>query len=711
MFHIDFETYSPIDLKKVGAYKYGECCEILMAAIAKDDDEPLLWINPKHRDTLPSQDGADDLVAEMLASTEPTYAHNASFEHAVSIHSPHFSGIDVKRWRCTSRMAAFAGIQASLVKAGSDLRLQDQKDPEGSKLIAKFSIPQPDGSRVFPWQSPMAFARFGLYCIQDVKTEQALHQKLKAFELDRYTHLLESYHNTLVMNARGYPVDVGMVDHGVAQLHKRYSEVEEHFYKATCLAPKVIDDAVSGAETPREMLMILKHLLGLTSMKAVQAILDTTPEGTTTSAWLAQHSGLKPTQGKKFKAWLEAKGFPLDDLQFTTVQPTIEAIKPIDPETSETLRQFGLLSYAAPKKFETMQASVSKDGRIRGHFVPGGAARTWRWSGSSSQPQNFRKVLKKDRKKEVHKMLVDRSEMTVEDLADGVRTVVRAEDGLIRGDYAQIECRVLLWLTGQDDQLDKFRRGEDLYVDMASKIFKKPTHQIDDGERTLGKVAVLGCGYGIGRFGFLAACESWGVEGVSEELAQQAVDAYRDAHPKVVNFWYACEDAFRKALDTPKVAFYVGADRRVYYRCDTLTLGDGHKVKVVRCFLPSGRPITYFDAREAEMDYDRNKKILRHWGQPIAGPWTHIKTYSSKLCENISQAVAADIMMNGFNQACEAGLEISVLVHDEAIADVVPTEEDQGVKLLEEMLTRLPDWAEGCPIVLDGEPSPSYSGV
>ena len=117
-FHLDYETRSMADITETGAFRYAEddSTEILCAAVARDNEEPLIWVNPAFEfddmSTCRSSPGVLELIAEMNASDAPVYAHNAQFEHAITNHCPNnkWFKIDIKRWRCTAAMSRRAAI-------------------------------------------------------------------------------------------------------------------------------------------------------------------------------------------------------------------------------------------------------------------------------------------------------------------------------------------------------------------------------------------------------------------------------------------------------------------------------------------------------------------------------------------------------------------------------------------------------------------------
>jgi DNA polymerase len=191
-FHLDYETRSLCDIKRTGAFKYAEdpSTEILCAAVARNDEEPLLWVNPKFEFddlfTCRSSPGAEELMREMCAGAGPVYAHNAQFEHAITNHCPNSPfAVDIRRWRCTAAMSRRAAIPPSLEKAAETLKLSEQKDGKGKTLIRKFSVPQKkDGKFIEPIQKQEDFIAFCEYCLQDVRVEQGIHLFVQQVRID-----------------------------------------------------------------------------------------------------------------------------------------------------------------------------------------------------------------------------------------------------------------------------------------------------------------------------------------------------------------------------------------------------------------------------------------------------------------------------------------------------------------------------------------------
>jgi DNA polymerase len=173
LLHLDIETRSRLDLKKVGAWVYAAdpSTDILCMPYAVDDGPVQIW----HR---------DDPVppAFIAAERDPDWraiAHNAAFDRVIALHvlGPRygFPEIPIERWRCTMAQALACALPGKLEKVADVLGLPYRKDPEGARLIRLLCKPRPDGSFN---EDPVLLQRFGEYSVRDVETERALHHRL-----------------------------------------------------------------------------------------------------------------------------------------------------------------------------------------------------------------------------------------------------------------------------------------------------------------------------------------------------------------------------------------------------------------------------------------------------------------------------------------------------------------------------------------------------
>ena len=254
-------------------------------------------------------------------------------------------------------------------------------------------------------------------------------------------------------------------------------------------------------------------------------------------------------------------------------------------------------------------------------------------------------------------------------------------------DFSQIEARVLAWLAGQNDILDVFRSGKDVYVYTAAKI--------GSTNRQLGKVCVLGLGFGMGPDKFVQTALLMGGLTLTSEFALQTVRDWREANAKIVGFWYALDDAFRQAIKAPvgskfpvgKIVIERGRDaigillpsrsRRLIYRNPRL-------VPNPQSFHPS----------KTEIVYDGVSQYTKLWGP--------VKTYGGKLAENITQAVARDVMAAALLILDQMGIDLRLTVHDEIIAVALARAAAKVLASVLQVMRTPPPWALDLPVGAEG---------
>lgn len=257
---------------------------------------------------------------------------------------------------------------------------------------------------------------------------------------------------------------------------------------------------------------------------------------------------------------------------------------------------------------------------------------------------------------------------------------------LVCADFAQIEARVIAWLAGQQDILDVFASGEDVYTYTARLI--------GSTSRQLGKVCVLGLGFGMGPVKFILTAASYGLT-IDEVFAESTVKAWREANREIVHFWYELDDAFREAIKSPygtrvKVGDYVTVER-------------GRTAVFIR--LPSGRQLVYRNARLVYNPDARHRSgydIVYEGVDQKTKRWATIRTYGGKLAENVTQAVARDIMAEALLTLDDLGVDLRLTVHDEIIAVALASEAQRTLDLIIEIMRTPPAWGLGLPIGAEG---------
>jgi DNA polymerase len=629
---IDFETRSAVDLRKTGVYKYASdpSTDIwCMAYKAPWSDDVQVW--------LPS-DEMDERLEDWIVEGGLLSAWNANFERTIwneiMVSRYQWPRTSIKQWRCTMAQASAMGLPRALGQAASVLGVEEQKDKAGAALMLRMARPRKvnaDGSYTW-WNTKDKIDTLVAYCVQDVKTELSVAATLNAMpDSERRLYQLDQR-----INDRGVKVDLDLI---------------ERVSKLANSASENID-----AEIKR---------LTNGQVKAATNAMDLT-------AWLRSYG-------------LQVKSV---DKQTVTRMLGMEKLHPIIKQVLR-LRQDGAKSSTA--KYEAMVNAANADNRMRGLLMYHGAA-TGRWSGRLVQPQNFPRPQKKQDELDqiIAKLKADEdvSEYGAGTVlaSDLLRSMLIAEDGhrLMFADYSAIEARVLAWIAGQTDLVETFRKGGDVYKEMASAIYNVNVENVTDGQRQVGKMAILGCGYGMGGKRFAEQCATMGIN-VDEDEAKRIVSVYREKNDRIAQYWRNSENEF--------VEMVKGAGR----------------VGSVGLPLPSGRSLTYHNPRIIQREtpwgamrdtaqVDTLNSVTRQWVSQII--------WGGLLTENVVQATARDLMATAMMALELKGYNVILSVHDEIICEVP---DDFGS--LEEMIdimTRCPSWADGCPINAEGKEGKRY---
>lgn len=710
--HLDFESFSEADLTEVGSYRYAfdPTTEIMCAAMAINDEYPVIW----HEDIRPGLASAFDPYWDALEDPEVLiYAHNAQFEMAMcqallwktwGIEPPALS-----RFRCTASMARRAALPGGLDKLSEVLDLKNKKDKRGKDLIKKFSMLQPAKKptkknphglpvrRIYPRDEPEAFREFMEYCQQDVRAEQEIAHRLAYFDepINNRNYTMDAY-----INARGVPVNLVALRHAQRIIEEETEMVGARFRELT---------------------------------------------------------GFEITQGKVFLEWLHDEGCHLDNLQAETIETYLQEWEDVEVNTLEhpavvALRMKQATSFASIKKVATMLACAGPhDNRIRGMLGHHGAT-TGRWTNHLVQFHNMKRPAAHMAKEPVKGTTW--SEYAYREICAGVSRIelelfygapldvisscirhfvhdVRCNCGgnncdvpffecgespMLDADYSAIEARIVCWLAGEEWALDEYRAQDaattdedkerlDRYRIMASIIFSVPVDEVNKHpQRFIGKQAILLCGFQGGAPKFRQTCEKFGYNDMPAGLEDTAVGAFRKKHKAVVRYWTDVDKAAKRAIANPgNVVRLKPSDNAPEVQFSVKELG-GMPFLLIR--LPSGRKLAYPRPRvRPSSKFEGATEIVFFGKIGQTANWGDVSTYGGKLVENITQAVANDIMFNGLHNAESAGYETASIIHDEALDYLKPGQTPEEFVAL---LTDLPAWADGLPIAAEGDLVPFY---
>lgn len=646
---VDIETFSPVDLKTSGVYKYAESpdFEVLLFAYAYDDG-PVKIVDLASGEFIP-QKVRRDLVNPEVTKT----AFNASFERTC-LGAKFNLHLSPEEWDCTMIRAAVCGLPLSLEKAAEVLNLPQQKDAGGKALIRYFSLPckptKANGGRTrnLPHHDPVKWEAFKKYCIRDVETERGVRKATAFYRISTVERRLWKLDQEI--NDRGIGVDLPFVLNAISL------------------------DIVNRERLTTEAI----HLTGLDN----------------------------PNSAAQLKTWLTAE-MPLTDLDKLRKEdiPNLltEARTYVGGDTIKRVLELrGEMSKTSVKKYTAMLNGVCADGRVRGLLQFYGANRTGRWAGRLIQVQNLPKNQLNDL--DLARGLVAANDLELLDLCFGnvpdtlsqlVRTafIAPAEGArFIVADFSAIEARVLAWLARETWRLDVFNSHGKIYEASAAQMFKVPLESVTKGSdlRQKGKVSELALGYQGGpdalvRMGALTM-------GIDEEELPRLVKMWRNANPGIVKYWRQVNDAAVDAVRTggrfsvyPGIKFFTGND-------------------VLFVELPSGRRLSYFRPRIVEGKFG---PALMYWGMnQVTKQWQAIDTYGGKLVENITQAIARDCLAEALIALDDKGYRVVMHVHDEVVIEAPAG--SGSLQEVNDIMGRPLPWAKGLPLTADSYETKYY---
>lgn len=268
-----------------------------------------------------------------------------------------------------------------------------------------------------------------------------------------------------------------------------------------------------------------------------------------------------------------------------------------------------------------------------------------------------------------------------QNLTPELRPGVRAPEGYRFGriDQSQGECRVLNWLAGQWGVVERFKRGEDPYLPMASAYYRREITKVNKLERQLGKVLELMCGFGAGDLKIQASLRRAGLV-VELSEAKNGKDVYRNTHREVVAYWNTAEWMLRKLVDRSTCLW------------GPMEIRDG------RIYLPNG----------AWLDFTSLKYENAEWSLHTRYGWT--KYYGAKLIENVVQALSRVITSQAMIKIRNAGIRVVGCAHDDLWFLAPIGEEEKTVQFCIDMMAMTPSWAPGLPLGAEGHLGQSYGG-
>lgn len=748
---LDTETFSGVDLKKVGAYAYAEhpSTEIMICTYAIDEGRVQTW-DATESPTMP-RELRKALRRVSRKKAKIVMANGLLFDRLV-IREKWGIDLPVSQIEDTMIMAFRHALPGSLDMQCQVLGVDAEhaKDKAGKALIKRFCKPTPKTYKIRRYTRethPEEWAKFLRYAALDIVAMREVYWRIPDWgntPKEDEILLIDQ-----LINDRGFYVDVDLARAAIKAVQAHKEELKEEAW-----------ERFGGKLTGNDFLPALRDL---------------------------------------------APAFTIHNAQKSTLNDLLE--DPDFPDEGKVLIEMRLgASSTASTKYNPLVNGLSADGRRRGCIQYGGAKRTLRWAGKGFQPQNLArgeysddhegKIKRREGESDVSfwvrsHMLTNGINALLRGTAHWAYDISKLTAATVRGciipakgkkfvvaDYSNVEGRGLAWIAGEKTALMVFKAGRDIYCETAGKMFGLDPDYIKANRkdlRQIGKACELGLGYGGGVAAFLQFAKNLGLDlyamadvmkgtfpdhiwaaakrgyeyarineakrppkpGKKDErptyilpknvwLTCDAIKRmWREAHPKTVAFWAELEDAVLCAIRNPGKAYWAGANVRP----------DGRKaLKIVRTKakhdptfdeerddpnaagwwlkieLPSGRIMSYPGIAlsvTTEIDEDTGKKRtstrIKYQGEnQTTRQWGFQYTYGGKLTENIVQALCRDILAWSMPGVEAAGYEIVLSVHDELITEV-PDTDDYTTEELCALMCDLPVWAKGFPLAAEGD--------
>lgn len=671
----DYETYSELDLKKVGSWEYSQhhstevLCVSWLVGTRKELKQKLKnrskvssyapkrsW-NEHRKDIRKGKSFSDLLKDDSIIKV----AHNSMFEQAITRnvlprHLKKFIGekpflIPHKEYLCTAVMCASHALPRSLDGATAALGLGFPKDKEGHRLMLSWCKPRKPSKNNPSKRYTNNFDRLLEYCENDIYAEISIFLELEEpTPSERSLWLLDQK-----INFRGITVDRDLV-------LKTSALIEEDKIEMTKQLRKISKGEIN---TAGQNAVILK--------------------------------------------WLKKNGLKLPNLQAKTVSDAIEEGN-ISPKVKKVLELRQKLNKTSIKKYPKLLSHSTSDSKIR-FSLNFNATVHGRWGGAGVQPHNFpRGTLKyKDHEGKEHDLAPFAAELIKEGITlsmlktlfgdssevfvSCLRPMLCATPGkeLFVTDFSAVEARVLFWLAGHIEGIKAFKEKRKMYEELAMIIFgKKDIFSVAKVERFVGKQAFLASGYGAGWKKFQSTCEGYG-QPITVQVAKKAIKSYREHHAPVVQLWKNLELAAISAVEKRG---------KVFETNKTKWFVEG---KFLVCELPSKRRLYYYgpQVKYQRTPWGASKPVLYHWTvDSKTKKWVFTKTWGGVLTQNCVGGTSRDLLASAMIRQQKAGYDLVLTVHDENIAE--RTIGEGSLDEFNDLMKKLPKWAKGCPIDVEG---------
>ena len=636
IYSIDFETRSHIDLTEQGLDIYANDHTTEVLCIAMGTTPDNVEVSGLGK---PNVQAIDKLLNHVYEGGK-IQAWNAMFEYAIwnCVCVPKHGWPPLRLTQVIDSMAVAAAnnIPQALGDAAQFMDAEHKKDTRGRYLIQKLCKPH---KGVFN-EDPELMRELFDYCKQDVRAEMSIVANLRPLSLVEQ----EVWELTQRINLRGVPVDPKELQNAVK--------------------------AVSGAQAQLD-----QELVSLT--------------------------GFKPSERAKLLGWLNEKGADMADMTAKTVSAKlVNAHLHSDVRRALELRQEG--SQTSVAKYAKM-LEIQREGKIRNTLVYHGAS-TGRWAsrGGLNLQNIARPTIGDEEIESAIPMVFGQGVGSMHELSSLVRSAIVAPNGktFVDVDFSSIENRVGVYLAGQNDKVELFRKGLDEYKVFASEsLYRVPYDEVTKDQRQVSKSAVLGAMFGQGAKGLVKYAEGMGVK-LSEAQAKAAVDGYRSSYSKVKELWALCENAAIEATSNPGNPFRAGQHIVMKVAKDALWMQ-----------LPSKRLICW--------QRPKLELVTTPWGATKYGvtvhslntytrAWTRNQLIGSSIFQSAVQGTARDFLANAMLNLENVGFEIINSIHDEVLLLVDEDTADEASMSVTEIMVTPPKWALDFPLAAEGWVSKRY---
>lgn len=629
-----------------GGYNYSldASTSILCFSYAFGDDDVQTWT--------PDQPFPES-VSEHIRAGKQLRFHNAGFDRQIfwNVLCQDF-GVPkpaLHQFYCTAAQARANCLPGSLEDVGRAISSNMRKDHRGSQLIRLLSIPRSDGTFN---NDPKLLGEMVAYCEQDVRTMRAVSQAMRPLSDEE----LADYHTNERINDRGVLLDLPLAKAAI-----RYASVE--LEEIETLVAELTEGEITSVRSPKMKQWVIDRV-GPQALKMMEVYKD---------------GEQKYSIDKSVRANLLVFAEENPDEIPTTVADVIQCA---DDLWASSVAKFSRLAGLADED----------DHRVRGVFVFAGGAATGRASSYGAQLHNFTRKCAAEPEAVRHAMvrghsITPRFGKRVTDVLKGMlRPALIPAPGkqFVVADWSAVEARVTAWASADpqaDEVLQVFREGRDIYKREAAGIYRVPEDAVDKEQRQIGKVAILSLGFGGSIGAFSAMGRNYGVI-MAESDSRRIVDAWRRSNAWAVRYWTKLEEAYTRALRNPGREFTAG---RVTYLYDRQHLWYA---------LPSGRILCY---PFAKFENDEITYVKAAW-KPAADAkeWPRARLWRGLACENITQAVANDLLRHALRQLPDVVLH----VHDEIVLE---TADPDAPNTLKQVMCTPPEWAAGLPLSAEVE--------